>query len=107
MWILFLSCLAVSDLPDLDADGFTSADDCDDENAEVHPGATEVCNGLDDDCDGDVDGGAIAAPTWYADADADGFGDPTVSVVACDAPIDYVADDSDCDDTTPLVTDCA
>ena len=43
---------------DLDADGYPAGDDCMDLNADVHPGATEVFNGLDDDCDGvfDADG---------------------------------------------------
>ncbi len=44
---------------DNDGDGFDSSVDCDDSNAgaAVHPGATEVCNGVDDDCDGLVDEG--------------------------------------------------
>ena len=33
-------------------DGYEGAGDCDDANAAVHPGAEEVCSGLDDDCDG-------------------------------------------------------
>ena len=41
--------------PDGDGDGFLPPEDCDDDDPEVHPGAEEVCNGLDDDCDGDVD----------------------------------------------------
>ncbi|MEB2312016.1 MAG: putative metal-binding motif-containing protein [Polyangiaceae bacterium] len=47
---------------DADSDGHPSAacaaspgDDCDDENAAVHPSATELCNGIDDDCDGKLD----------------------------------------------------
>ena len=36
---------------DADADGFTSDVDCDDSNAAIYPGAPEVCNGINDDCD--------------------------------------------------------
>lgn len=45
--------------PDADADGYTASagGDCDDTNAAVHPGATEVADGLDNDCDGSVDEG--------------------------------------------------
>jgi len=49
--------------PDGDGDGVTAACDCDDGRAAVHPGASELCNGLDDDCDGLVDEGAAAAVT--------------------------------------------
>ena len=60
--------------PDNDGDGFTVCDgDCDDNDGSVFPGATEICDGIDNNCDGNVDesGGQL----WYADSDNDGFGD--------------------------------
>jgi hypothetical protein len=61
--------------------------DCDDRRAEVHPGATEFCNGYDDDCDGFLDeASAMDATTWYKDADGDGYGDLSATVEACAAP---------------------
>ena len=78
--------------------------DCDDADASQYPGADEICNGEDDDCDGDVDeDDALDALTWYQDLDGDGFGDPNVDQVACDQPQDFVLDDTDCDDTDFLV----
>jgi len=82
--------------------GYAAATDCDDSDATVHPAATEVCNGVDDDCDGlidDDDGGVVGTTTWYRDGDGDGDGDPSRSVDACDAPSGYVSDGSDCDDS--------
>ncbi len=73
--------------------------DCDDTMAEVHPGARELCNGIDDDCDGVIDeDDAFDAVPWYADTDGDRFGDPGISVIACRPPAGYVSSPGDCDD---------
>ena len=72
--------------------------DCDDTQAAVNPDAQEICNDRDDDCDGEVDDDASDAPTWYIDADGDGYGGSRFSLVQCDAPSGYVEDDTDCDD---------
>jgi hypothetical protein len=81
----------------------TNSDDCDDTLSAVHPGATEVCNGYDDDCDGAIDEvDSSDALTWYADADGDAYGDATVTTRACTQPAGYVADATDCDDTRAL-----
>lgn len=46
--------------------------DCDDNSLERSPGATEICNQRDDDCDGEIDEEAIPAEL-YPDADGDGY----------------------------------
>jgi hypothetical protein len=73
--------------------------DCDDGAAAISPDATEVCNDLDDDCDGAVDVGAVDATAWAADADGDGYGDPGSVAWACDRPAGHGLDTRDCDDT--------
>jgi hypothetical protein len=84
---------------DGDGDGWAACVECDDTRDAVFPGAEESCNGLDDDCDGTVDEPeAVDAATWYVDADADTYGDPTVTTVACDIPAGFVSDATDCDD---------
>ncbi len=85
------ACIAAADESTLD-------DDCDDGRPDVYPGADETCDGVDNDCDGGVDGAtAIDAPTWYQDADSDGYGTAT-TVVSCRAPAGYAAATGDCDD---------
>ncbi|MES2642094.1 MAG: putative metal-binding motif-containing protein [Myxococcota bacterium] len=77
----------------------TVGGDCDDVDPAVSPAATEVCNGVDDDCSGDADGtDAIDTSLWYLDLDADGWGVDTLVTAACDAPAGYVATPGDCDD---------
>ena len=79
--------------------GYVELDgDCDDAAATVHPDADEVCNGLDDDCDEQVDVDALDAATWYEDGDGDGYGNPARPEDACDAPDGHVDNDADCDD---------
>lgn len=102
---------------DADADGFgdastgvTSCDqpsgavdngaDCNDAEPDVYPGATEVCNDVDDDCDGAVDDDATDAAAWFPDVDQDGYGGGG-AVFACSAPDGYTDVDDDCDDTEP------
>ena len=85
-------------------DHVMDASDCDDGSDVAYPGATEVCDGEDNDCDGEVDGDlSVDRLSFYVDADGDGFGDSGTEVVACDAPADHVADGTDCDDTKVAV----
>ena len=49
---------------DLDGDGSPAGEDCDDERADVFPGAEELCDGVDNDCDGTTDAGATDATAW-------------------------------------------
>lgn len=73
--------------------------DCSDLDPTAFPGAEESCDGVDDDCDGNIDEDGVDAPTWYADRDGDGHGDPDAATIACAAPPGAVASFDDCDDT--------
>jgi hypothetical protein len=75
--------------------------DCDDTRATVHPGAAETCNGIDDNCSGVIDEGVKT--TYFADADGDGFGNPSVNTQACTRPTGYVTSNTDCNDTNNAV----
>jgi len=89
---------------DADGDGVPEGEDCDDADAAVFPGADELCDGIDNDCDGWVDeGDAVDATTWYEDADADGYGDADSAAIACEAPSGWTDDDTDCDDADAAV----
>jgi hypothetical protein len=76
--------------------------DCDDTRAEAWRGATEQCNGRDDDCDLAVD--ELPDRLWCRDRDTDGYGDPSDGIYACEQPSTrYVQECSDCDDTDSAV----
>lgn len=89
---------------DLDDDGddapAAGGSDCDDRDPDRYTGATERCDGIDQDCDGRVD--LDPEPRWWPDADLDGFGDALATpATGCDAPAGSVSNDGDCDDADP------
>jgi hypothetical protein len=94
-----ISSVAWSQTVDNDNDGYDVSVDCDDNNAAVNPGASEVCNSIDDDCNGLADDG-LTFTTYYADVDGDGFGassDPGQSF--CSTPsFQYAIIGGDCED---------
>ncbi|MEO6760505.1 MAG: MopE-related protein, partial [Saprospiraceae bacterium] len=79
----------------------SNALDCDDTNYYIQPGMYESCNEIDDNCDGQVDEGV--SPTWYADTDGDGYGDPLVTKLGCSQPLGYSYDNNDCDDDNAYI----
>jgi len=90
--------------------GYTSNDtDCDDTSDSVYPGAEETCNEVDDNCNGDTDGDdeVVDGSYWYEDADSDAYGDASSYAYACDAPSNYVANDTDCDGTNGAINPVA
>ncbi|HCH62435.1 MAG TPA: hypothetical protein DFR83_06500, partial [Deltaproteobacteria bacterium] len=85
---------------DGDGDGFAADEDCDDTRADVNPSAVEVCDGIDNDCDGAIDPSSSAdASEWFFDGDGDGFGHAAISERSCTPPVDHVDNSDDCDDT--------
>ena len=59
---------------DRDGDGYLASEECDDTNYLINPGATEFCDGLDNNCNGEIDEG-VSTP-YYLDEDGDGFETP-------------------------------
>ena len=92
---------SADDLHDNDGDGWQIDEDCDDGDPVVNPGATESCDGRDNDCDGSTDEDVLLL--YYADSDGDGYGDPASTTSACAPPPGYVSNSDDCDDSNPAV----
>jgi hypothetical protein len=65
-----------------------NSQDCNDGSNTIKPGATETCDSADRDCDGRTD--EAGGTTWYRDSDADGYGNPNVTQVACTMPSGHV-----------------
>jgi hypothetical protein len=97
---------------DLDKDGYFDAahcnvsdgymycgTDCDDRNPRANPGHVEACDGIDNDCNGDIDDGVMM--TVFRDNDRDGFGDSQAGNLACFASPGWAANNYDCDDNNP------
>ncbi|MCS7212640.1 MAG: MopE-related protein [Candidatus Calescibacterium sp.] len=75
--------------------------DCDDGRKDINPGAREICNGKDENCNSLIDEDVLL--TFYRDSDSDGYGDRNFYVQACSKPDGYVSDDSDCNDSDLLI----
>lgn len=84
----------------------TLSGDCDDADPSINPGAIEVCDLVDNNCNGLIDDSdpTLSATRWYADLDADGFGDANdVGVVTCTQPPNTSSNNTDCDDNNSQI----
>jgi hypothetical protein len=89
---------------DFDGDGFSNTGgDCNDSDPTINPNAVEICDAIDNNCDGAIDEG-FNPTTYYLDADLDGFGDPSTSLALCVQPAGYITDNTDCDDLNALIS---
>ncbi|MBN2798134.1 MAG: putative metal-binding motif-containing protein [Deltaproteobacteria bacterium] len=105
--------------PDADQDGYGPSDyarpmcaaaagwtdkggDCDDGDKRVFPGAPELCNQVDDDCDGKTDEDPTDGVDSFVDADGDGHGDPARRAMACPGQRGFSTQGDDCDDRQRL-----
>ena len=106
--ILFGLCLAAStgcrsgtleaNTVDLDGDGQLNDVDCNDNDATSFVGAEELCDGIDNDCDGLIDDDPTQGIAYFEDTDGDGFGGLS-SIRACDAPgTEWTETGGDCND---------
>ena len=87
--------------------------DCDDTESAINPDANEVCDSVDNDCDGDVDDDdanidPATQSTYYVDADEDGDGsDADSGTLYCLVPSTHSDNQDDCDDSDAAINDDA
>jgi len=82
----------------------TVGNDCEDNSFISHPNAKEICDDLDNNCDGITDEStATGAVMWYADLDEDDFGNTAVTKISCKKPDGYVETKGDCNDLLKTV----
>jgi hypothetical protein len=121
---LVWGCAGVTLYHDFDADGFGSeaygtkpgcaphdvwvaqSGDCDEDDSTIHPGGSELCNGKDDDCNGETDEGTTPHPV-YEDADGDGFGVWPKVRDTCEVVAGYADNADDCSDDDPELNPAA
>ncbi|HCP47351.1 MAG TPA: hypothetical protein DIU15_15015 [Deltaproteobacteria bacterium] len=95
------ACVLMDTFVDLDGDGVVDSADCEPSNSSVSPIALEVCDGIDNNCNGLIDeNAAVDAPLWYADLDGDGIAGTVVTQAACDQPPNFFTSGNDCNDTS-------
>ncbi len=82
---------------DADGDGSFEDQDCDDDNELVFPGASEVCDDVDNNCDGQIDEDLLAS--LYRDYDGDGWGTASSETTVCLGEAGWVDISGDCNDS--------
>jgi hypothetical protein len=80
-------------------DWVTVPGDCNDVDDAIHPGAPELCDGIDQSCNGIVDSDAV----WFVDNDADGWGTSVVAGQGCPAPLRSANRPGDCNDLLDFI----
>ena len=98
-------------MSDSDGDGYGDANpvsalvqpgqDCDDADFSIKPGAVEFCDGIDNDCNNQIDDNPVGGSLYYADADGDGIGGST-TIQSCNAVNGASSETGDCDDLDPF-----
>ncbi|MDF1697954.1 MAG: MopE-related protein [Saprospiraceae bacterium] len=86
-----------SPIIDNDMDGFTADVDCNDNDPLIHPESEEICDNIDNNCDGNIDE-ELEFTTYYTDNDNDGYGDELTATDYCNEQAGLVTISGDCDD---------
>jgi mannan endo-1,4-beta-mannosidase len=100
--VKFYSKALPNDGIDLDFDGYNNSVDCNDTNSSIRPGAAEICNGIDDNCNNLTDDG-LTLFAFFRDFDSDTYGNATNTILACSKPSGYVNNSLDCNDNNAAV----
>ncbi len=74
-----------------------TAGDCNDSDSGINPDALEICNSIDDNCNGQTEEGVIFI-NLYLDNDGDGYGATSGAISACDLVAGYITTGGDCND---------